>query len=461
MSDLLKKNDIVNLTIDDIASDGNGVGRYNGMAVFVARTAPGDHVRARVVNLQRSYAYGIVDELVEPSPVRVESDCACFAQCGGCDFRHISYEAELGLKTKFVADALRRIGGLDVSVARCAPSPHIDEYRNKAAFPVAQDGDRLVAGLFAPRSHRVLPETLSVCHLQPSLLNDIAAACCALLECVSVRAYDESAGSGLLRHILLRQSSLDGGVMLCLVVNGDTLPDESGFCSSITAQFPTIKAIVLNINKKRGNAILGTENKVVFGSGYLEDELAGVPVRLAANSFFQVNHGAASLLYDAIADYADPQPNETLLDLYCGVGTIGLSMAARLGQVIGVESVPNAVADARANAVAMGALNASFICADAAAAAHELTLLETKIDCIVADPPRKGCDAQTQRAMLALSPRRIVMVSCNAATLARDLKTLVENGAYSLKGIKPFDLFPRTHHVEAVCLLEKTNEVNE
>lgn len=448
----MKKNDIETITIENISSDGSGVGHIDGFAVFVPHSAVGDIAEIRLVKMQKNYAFGIIENLIFPSPDRIDNDCAAYPKCGGCGFRHINYRAELASKRDFVRAAVRRIGGLDIDVADTASADKCVRYRNKVQFPVCEQDGALAVGFYAERSHRIV--TAADCLLQSGLMNRIARAACAELTKLGVSAYNEETASGTLRHIFLRQSSLTGEVMLCLVLNAGGFPAEQEFAKTITTQFPQLATILINVNRNSTNVIMGERCRTVSGSGFLSDELCGVPVRLSPLSFFQVNPAATKILYDKISELSDIGSGDTLLDLYCGAGTIGLSMARRCKKLIGVEIVSSAVADARSSAEAMDAGNAEFIACDAADAAKMLVQRGEKIDIAVVDPPRKGCDTATLDALLALAPKRIVMVSCNPATLARDLKYLTAAG-YSCGTAWPVDMFPRTKHVECAVLLSK------
>ena len=451
---MLKKNDIVQLEIESLSSDGNGVGHIDGFAVFVPFTAAGDQLFVRIVKLQKSYAFGIIESIVSPSPDRIPLDCPQYKLCGGCSLRHISYESELNAKRGFVKDALSRLGGIDIEVAPTLPSPLENRYRNKVQFPVSQESGRLFAGLFSPRSHRVVD--VGDCLLQPALLNEIAKKCSEMLSDLKVTAYDEETGKGLLRHILLRQSEKTGSVMLCLIINGDALPHTDEFLK-IRELFPQIETIVLNINKSRTNVILGAVCKTLYGNGSINDELSSVPVRLSPLSFFQVNAKGAAALYGKIKEVAKVTPDDTVLDLYCGTGTIGLSLVRDCKKLIGVEVVSQAVADAKANAETMGLTHCEFFCDDASAAAEKLLLRKEQISLAITDPPRKGCGDETLSHLVRMNPERIVMVSCNPATLARDLKYLFANG-YCAEVAYPVDMFPRTPHVETVVLMSRVNK---
>ena len=455
----LQKNQILTLRIERLSSDGSGVAHSaDGEAVFVPGTAPGDEARVRIVKDCGRYAFGILDELLTPSPDRIPVDCPVAGPCGGCSLRHLDYAAELRAKQESVLDAFRRIGGLEVPVLDILPSPDADRYRNKVQFPVGIDKNGVPCiGFYAGRTHRIVP--CPDCKLQPSVLNEIGNALCAFFAQQGIRPYDEQSGKGLVRHIFLRRGAHSGQIMVCLVCTRAKLPHAEQLCTALRGQFPAISTILLNVNAKNTNVILGSENHILYGPGYIEDTLYGVPVRLGPLSFYQVNTLAAERLYGVAAQYAQLTPGDTLLDLYCGMGTIGLSMAEQCRELIGVEIVPEAIESAKANAARMGeavAAKSRFFCADAGQAATQLAAEGLHPDIVMLDPPRKGCDEATLSAVVRMAPRRVVYVSCNPATAARDAAWLEQNG-YHAEKVQPVDLFPRTKHCEAVLLLSKLN----
>ena len=453
----LQKNQILTLRIERLSSDGSGVAHSaDGEAVFVPGTAPGDEARVRIVKDCGRYAFGILDELLTLSPDRVPVDCPVAGPCGGCSLRHLDYAAELRAKQESVLDAFRRIGGLEVPVLDILPSPEVDRYRNKVQFPVGVDKNGAPCiGFYAGRTHRIVP--CPDCKLQPGLLNEIGNALCAFFAQQGIRPYDEQIGKGLVRHIFLRRGAHSGQIMVCLVCTRAKLPHAEQLCTALREQFPAISTILLNVNAKNTNVILGSENHILYGPGYIEDTLCGVPVRLGPLSFYQVNTLAAERLYGVAAQYAQLTPDDTLLDLYCGMGTIGLSMADQCRELIGVEIVPEAIESAKANAARMGeavAAKSRFFCADAGQAATQLAAEGLHPDIVMLDPPRKGCDEATLSAVVRMAPRRVVYISCNPATAARDAAWLEKNG-YHAEKVQPVDLFPRTKHVECVIALSK------
>ena len=453
----LQKNQILTLRIERLSSDGSGVAHSpDGETVFVPGAAPGDEADVRIVKDCKRYAFGILDHLRTPSPDRIPVDCAVAGPCGGCSLRHLDYTAELRAKQENVTDAFRRIGGLDVPVLNICPSPEADRYRNKVQFPVGLDknGNPCI-GFYAGRTHRIVP--CPDCKLQPGVLNDIGNALCRFFAENGIQPYNEETGRGLVRHIFLRRGAHSGQIMVCLVCTRPNLPHADALCTRLREQFADIATILLNVNSKNTNVILGTETHTLYGPGYIEDTLCGVPVQLGPLSFYQVNTLAAERLYGIAAQYAQLTPDDLLLDLYCGMGTIGLSMVDHCRELVGVEIVPEAIESAKANAARMGdtvAAKSCFFCADAGQAATRLAAEGLHPDVVMLDPPRKGCDEATLSAVVRMAPRRVVYVSCNPATAARDAAWLEQNG-YHAEKVQPVDLFPRTKHCETVVLLSK------
>ena len=451
----LQKNQILTLRIERLSSDGNGVAHSpDGETVFVPGAAPGDEADVRIVKDCKRYAFGILDHLRTPSPDRIPVDCAVAGPCGGCSLRHLDYTAELRAKQENVTDAFRRIGGLDVPVLDICPSPEVDRYRNKVQFPVGLDknGNPCI-GFYAGRTHRIVP--CPDCKLQPGVLNDIGNALCRFFAENGIQPYNEETGRGLVRHIFLRRGAHSGQIMVCLVCTRSNLPHADALCTRLREQFADIATILLNVNSKNTNVILGTETHTLYGPGYIEDTLCGIPVQLGPLSFYQVNTLAAERLYGIAAQYAQLTPDDLLLDLYCGMGTIGLSMVDHCRELVGVEIVPEAIESAKANAARMGdavAAKSCFFCADAGQAATRLAAEGLHPDVVMLDPPRKGCDEATLSAVVRMAPRRVVYVSCNPATAARDAAWLEQNG-YHAEKVQPVDLFPRTKHCETVVLL--------
>ncbi len=447
---LLSKNDIIELSIDSISSDGSGIGRYCGMAIFVPNTAIGDRINARILKVNKTYAYAKIESLIEASPDRADPDCAVHT-CGGCVYRHISYEAELSTKEQSVRDAFMRIGGFDSEPEPIVGSPEVNRYRNKVQLPVSVSDGKAFCGFFSPRSHRVVQ--VSDCLLQPEIFTGI---CNVIIDYVNqnrISVYDEKTGRGLLRHIYLRKGFHTGEIMVCLICTKETKLFDR-MISVIVEKFPAIKTILLNINSADTNVILGGKDICLYGSGAIQDTMCGVTVDISPHSFYQVNTEAAENVYRTARDFLNPDGSETLLDLYCGIGTIGLSMAQDVKRLIGVEIIPAAIVNAERNAVVNDINNAKFIVGDAGTVAERLNSEGVKPDSVIVDPPRRGCDAKTLNAIVRMSPKKLVYISCNPATCARDLSTLSKSG-YELKRYKPFDMFPRTAHVETVVLMSR------
>ena len=444
------KNDIITLDITDVTAEGAGVGKCGGMAVFVPGTAVGDTVLCKIIKVKSNYAIGKPESIITPSPYRIENDCPYFPKCGGCVFRHISYEKELEIKLNRVTETLRRIAGADINCGGIVGDDSAQHYRNKAQFPFAATFE---AGFFAPRSHRVIP--IKKCALLPDVFNDIAECVSAFLKEKNISVYDESSGNGLVRHLYIRKGAVSGYIMVVLVINGTSLPYSRELTDALSSLLgKSLKSFQININTKQTNVILGDKNKLIYGTPYITDTLCGVEIRLSPFTFYQVNHDMAEKLYKKAAEYAEPE-NRSVIDLYCGAGTIGLSMAKSAKRVIGVEIVPEAVTDASENAELNGITNAEFICGDAKSAAAGLAARGSHADIVILDPPRKGCDeALLHTVTYDFSPERIVYVSCDPATLARDIKILSELG-YTPKEYTVFDMFPRTAHVETVVLLTR------
>ena len=454
----LVKNQTIPLAIESLASDGNGVGHFDGQAVFVPGAAPGDALTVQITKALKTYAYGRIVRVDTPGPGRCAPDCPIAEPCGGCHFRHLTYAAECAAKAGFVRDAFRRLGGLDLPVADTLPAPCPGGYRNKVQLPVGRDQDgHLVAGFYAGRSHRIVPLPQAGCRLQPGWMNALARRACALLEAAGVEPYDEETHTGRLRHIYMRQGWHSGQRLLCFVVNGNGLPGEAALCEALQKEFD-LTTILINRNTARTNVILGPKTRTVCGPGCIADTLAGVPITMGVHEFYQVNTPAAEALYTKAREFAGLRPGDFLLDLYCGMGTIGLSMLPDCRKLLGVEVVPQAVESAKATAtrLGLGGDAADFLCMDAGQAAAHLAAEGAKPDVIVVDPPRKGCDAATLDAIVAMAPRTVVMVSCNAATAARDAQILSPH--YRPTAVQPVDLFPRTKHCECIVKFERIGD---
>ena len=451
----MQKNDEFVLKIDALTSEGSGIGRKDGLAVFAYGVAPGDTVLAHVIKAKKNYAVAKAVQILEPSPDRIENDCPAFPACGGCDFRHISYEAELCYKTERINDAFARIAGIDLKIEKMYGAAVQSTYRNKAQLPFAAVKGRVCTGFFAGRSHRVVPNT--GCRLQDRSFDDAAAAVRRWAEQTKASVYDEKTGRGLLRHLYMRRAQ-SGDLMVCLVINGRAVPQPELLLGLLQTAVPQLKTLCLNINQKDTNVVLSNETRVLFGSGYIEDTLCGLRFRISPGSFYQVNHDQCEVLYGLAREFAAPKKTDVLLDLYCGTGTIGLTMAEKVQTLVGIETVAPAIEDARRNALENGIKNAQFICADAADGARRMAEQGLHPDIIVLDPPRKGCAEEVLHLAASMQPQRIVYVSCDPATLARDLARFAPLGYTAIRAAG-VDLFPRTKHVETVALLSKKQTI--
>ena len=448
----LSKNQDIQLHIDSVTSEGSGVGRFDGMAVFVSGAAAGDTVTAHIIKVKKTYAIGIIKDIITPSPDRIDVDCPSFRSCGGCSFRHISYEAEKRIKTGWVKDAFLRIGHMNIPVREIVTANTL-RYRNKAQYPVGFEKG-IVAGFYAQKSHRIINS--ADCALQPTEFACIVDTVKNWMTEYKIPTYDAETGRGLVRHIYIRKGFVTGEVMVCLVVNGSKIPNSDSLCERLF-KIDGVKSIILNENREKTNVILGKKCITLGGTDCIEDILCGVRVRISPLSFYQVNRDGAELLYKKAAEYASLSGSETVLDLYCGAGTIGLSMADKAKKVIGVEIVPEAIDDAKKNAEINKIENCEFYCMDAGEAAKMLKERAIRPDVIVLDPPRKGCSRDVLEYAVQMDPKKIVYVSCNASTLARDCEILAELG-YTAREATPVDMFPRTAHVESVASLMRKKE---
>lgn len=446
----MDKNELVNLSITSLTSEGAGIGRHDGMAVFVPYTAPGDEICARIVKVRKNCAFGRMEKMLTPSPDRIATDCPVFGKCGGCAYRHLSYAAELRAKEQMVADAMRRIGGINLEPEPILGADQPDGYRNKAQYPVSRADGKLLAGFYAPRSHRVID--CRTCRLQPKEFETALAVFDAYMQTYNISCYDEQTGRGLLRHIYLRRAEATGEMMACAVINGNALPHSDALVTLLRQAVPGLASVCLNINRERTNVILGNRCKTLWGGSFITDVLCGNRIRISPLSFYQVNRAQAERLYGKVCDYLNPDGTQTVLDLYCGAGTIGLSLARSVRQVIGAEIVEQAVADAQVNAQLNGIANACFFCADAGEAAARLEREGIRPDAVIVDPPRKGCSEELLRVITSMHPDKLIYVSCDPATLARDCARLSADG-WRVVSYTPVDLFPRTAHCETVAEL--------
>lgn len=448
---MLSKGELYETVVTDYTAEGQGVAHIDGCAVFIPNAIAGERVRVRLDKAKKTWASGKIVEILEKSPHRVNRACPVAKLCGGCNFWHMDYQEELRLKSQRVKTCLNRLAGENLEEVPIAGAETCLGYRNKAQYPVAVKKGRAYAGFFRAGTHDVVENDR--CRILPEETDRVKAIVMDHVNQYRISVYDEQTHKGLLRHIYVRRGAVSGQILLCLVVNGGSFPKWEALVQRLKA-VEGFHSLVLAVNRRPGNAVLGDEFITLYGPGCIEDTLCGLTFRLSPRSFYQVNHAQAQRLYELAVSQAAISKADTVLDLYCGVGTITLVMAKAAGRAIGVEVVPQAVEDARENAARNGIQNAEFFCGDAGQAALELEGQGVRPDVIVVDPPRKGLSGDAIEAIARMAPRRLVYVSCDPATLARDVALLKQRG-YALKAAQAADLFPRCAHVETVCLLSR------
>ena len=449
-----RKNDLVTLEIEDCGIDGEGIGKADGFTVFVKDAVIGDTVTAKIIKAKKNYGYGRLMEVLKPSPYRVEPKCEFARQCGGCQLQALSYDQQLVFKTNKVKGHLERIGGFtDIPMEPIIGMDELFHYRNKAQFPVGRNKEgKIVTGFYAGRTHNIIENR--DCALGVPENKEVLDCVIAHMEKYGIEPYNEATGKGLVRHVLIRYGYFTKEVMVCLILNGNKIPKEEQLVKSL-CEIPGMTSITINVNKKHSNVILGEEIRLLWGQEYITDRIGDISYQISPLSFYQVNPMQTQKLYAKALEYADLHGEETVWDLYCGIGTISLFLAQKAKFVRGVEIVPAAIENAKENAKLNGLENTEFFVGKA----EEVLPREYKkngvyADVIVVDPPRKGCDETLLETMVEMNPERIVYVSCDSATLARDLKYLCERG-YELRKVCPVDQFGMTVHVETVVLLSK------
>lgn len=449
----IKKNDIIRVQIGDFTSDGHGVAKKDSMVIFVKEAAPFEILDVKILKVKKNYAFAKIENIIERSNNRIYPDCNVYSKCGGCTYRHISYEAELKLKQKRVKDALERIGGFkDINITDIVGSDNYNFYRNKALVPVGKnkENNKLMMGFYASHSHRIID--CSDCKLHSQVFKTALEAVSEWMNITKLQPYDETKGIGIIRHIYLRIAEKTDQLMVCIVANARNLKNEDLLIDILKNRLPNLKSVMLNINTKNTNVVLSDEYIKLYGEDYIVDELCGLQFKISAESFYQINRSQAEKLYTIAKEYACLDKNDIVLDLYCGTGTIGLTMAKDIKKLIGVEIVKKAIDNAKENAKLNNIKNAQFICSDAKDAAREI-LKSNCPNVIIIDPPRKGCDNVLLKNILEINPDKIIYISCDPGTLSRDLKILYDN--YNIEIVTPVDMFPRTVHVEAVALLKR------
>lgn len=451
----VKKGDNIELQIAGLGSSGEGVGRYDGFTVFVHGALPEETVQAEIILVKKNYAIGKLIKIITASPDRVEPVCPVYAECGGCQLQHLSYAGQLRMKQQQVKDALTRIGHLDTEVLPVIGCSNPWNYRNKMQFPAASGAEgKISIGCYAAATHSVI-DTGS-CMIQKEANNEVLTTVRKWMQRYSISAYDEKTGKGLVRHVMSRVGVHSGEVMAVLITSAYDIPHKKELVEWLTKYVPNLVSVVQNINKKPTNVVMGSKTRVLYGRTTITDSLGALSFNISAQSFFQVNSEQAEKLYNKALEYAALSGNETVVDVYCGTGTISLYLAKHAGKVYGIEIVAPAIEDAKKNAQDNNCSNAEFILGDAAEKLPQLLAEGVKPDIVVVDPPRAGCEQKVLKAIADVEPQRIVYVSCNPASLARDLAYLSECG-YKTMAAQPVDMFPMCAHVETVCLLSKFN----
>lgn len=449
----VEKNKEYLIDIESVTSEGMGVGHVDGFCVFVPQTVDKDRVRTLIVKVKSGYAYGKCLEILNESEYRAEPVCSAFSKCGGCQLMHVKYDKQLQIKKEIIENAIKRIGGIDVKSIQMIGAENELRYRNKMVFPIGTDkNSNKVCGFYRERSHDIIP--LDDCFLGDEINSRIIDTVMALINKHNISVYDEKSNKGVMRRLFIRKGYHTGEIMVVLSVNAKKFKYSAEFAKAISALSEDIKSIIVNFNTSKTNAVLSGENQVIFGKDTISDYLCSVKYEISPNSFYQINPEQTEKLYNKAIELADIQSSDSVMDLYCGIGTISLCAAKKAKRVIGVEIVEQAIANAKMNAENNGINNVDFYACDAAGIVPKLIEDGERPDVVILDPPRKGSDEVTLAAIVKAMPDRIVYVSCNPATLARDLRVLADNG-YGPEKICGVDMFPQTVHVETVVLLHK------
>ncbi|WP_405099603.1 23S rRNA (uracil(1939)-C(5))-methyltransferase RlmD [Oceanobacillus sp. FSL H7-0719] len=450
----VKKNEYITLTFEDLTHEGNGVGKIDGYPLFVPYALPGEEAVVKVLKANKKFGYGKLVEMKKESTERVDPPCNVYYKCGGCQLQHMSYELQLDMKQNQVKNVMRKIAHLDhVPIHPTIGLEDPWRYRNKVQIPVGEKNGELITGFYRMRSHDIIDE-MERCIIQDETNDIIVDAVREIANDLGISAYDEDKDRGVLRHIMVRTGRTTKEIMVVLITRTDKLPHQEELIQRLTEAHPQIKSIVHNINRKRTNVIFGRKTKVIWGEEYIYDTIGDIRFAISPRSFYQVNPEQTKVLYDKALEYAQIDENDVVIDAYCGIGTISLFLAQKAKKVYGIEIVPDAIEDAKMNAKINGITNAEFVVGEAEKVMPEWKNQGFTPDVIVVDPPRKGCEPEFLHAMIEMEPKRIVYVSCNPSTLARDL-VILEEGGYETKEVQPVDMFSQTNHVEAVTLLER------
>ena len=448
----VQKNDYIDARFEDLTHDGAGVAKVEGYPIFVPNGLPGEKAKIKVLKVNKGYGFGRLIELYEKSPYRVEPQCPIYKECGGCQLQHLSYEGQLKAKEKQVRDVLQRIGRLEnIDVHPVLGMKEPWRYRNKAQVPVGEQEGGLIGGFYQQRSHKIID--MKECIIQQEKNDEVVQAVIEICSRYGVTAYDENTHKGDLRHVMARYGLTTGEVMVVLITRTNELPHKNEIIKEITEQIKGIKSIVQNINKQKTNVIFGDKTKVLCGEEVIYDFIGDIKFAISARSFYQVNPEQTKVLYEKALEYAGLSGNESVIDAYCGIGTISLFLAQKAKKVFGVEIVPEAIEDAKRNAELNGITNAEFAVGEAEVVIPKWYEDGNTADVLVVDPPRKGCDEALLKTIIEMKPQKVVYVSCNLGTLARDLRIL-EDGGYQTVEVQPVDMFPQTMHVECVAHLE-------
>jgi len=446
----VQKNDIIDIVFEDLTHDGSGVAKVEGYPLFIPNGLPGEKAKVKVIKTNKNYGFGRLVEIQERSPYRVEAPCPIYKECGGCQLQHLNYEGQLKIKHKQVQNVLERIGKINTIVHPTLGMSEPWRYRNKAQVPIGEHEGGLIGGFYQQRSHQII--NMDQCLIQQEENDDVVKKVKAICNKHGVRAYDENRHKGDLRHIMVRRGLVTGEIMVVLITRTQDIPNRKAIVDEIVDNIQNLKSIIHNVNNKKTNVIMGDITKVLWGDETITDYIGDVKFAISARSFYQVNPEQTKVLYNKALEYADLQGKESVIDAYCGIGTISLFLAKKAKKVFGVEIVPQAIEDARKNALLNNIHNVDFAVGEAEVVIPNWYKEGNEADVLVVDPPRKGCDEALLQTILEMKPKKVVYVSCNPATLARDLQIL-ELGGYKTKEVQPVDMFPQTMHCEAVALL--------
>ena len=446
----VQKNDIIDIVFEDLTHDGSGVAKVEGYPLFIPNGLPGEKAKVKVIKTNKNYGFGRLVEIQERSPYRVEAPCPIYKECGGCQLQHLNYEGQLKIKHKQVQNVLERIGKINTIVHPTLGMSEPWRYRNKAQVPIGEHEGGLIGGFYQQRSHQII--NMDQCLIQQEENDDVVKKVKAICNKHGVRAYDETRHKGDLRHIMVRRGLVTGEIMVVLITRTQDIPNRKAIVDEIVDNIQNLKSIIHNVNNKKTNVIMGDITKVLWGDETITDYIGDVKFAISARSFYQVNPEQTKVLYNKALEYADLQGKESVIDAYCGIGTISLFLAKKAKKVFGVEIVPQAIEDARKNALLNNIHNVDFAVGEAEVVIPNWYKEGNEADVLVVDPPRKGCDEALLQTILEMKPKKVVYVSCNPATLARDLQIL-ELGGYKTKEVQPVDMFPQTMHCEAVALL--------